>query len=318
MARRSQAVDLRFMQTVFGFDSVGAHWPESTVCIGVFDGVHLGHQAVIREAVSRARAAGRPAAAVTFDRHPMSVIAPDKKPKAVLSPRLNLAKMATQGLDICVIAVFDDAFAQISAEEFFANYLVGRLKATEMVIGHDFAFGHQRKGTPDWLAARITTHIHPPMEMDGLRISSSLVRQAIGEGRIADARRMLGGEYSLSGVVVRGQRLGTELGVPTANVLPLFDQVFPGAGIYAGRAFCEGRTYAAAISVGWRPTVPGAGYAIEAHLMDFAGGELYGREITLEFLERLRDELAFDNVEQLAEQMQMDIEGARKALIKHG
>ena len=269
------------MLTHYGLDSISAEWPESTVCIGVFDGVHLGHRAVIGEAVSRARAGGRPAVVVTLDRHPISVLAPERKPKMILPLQESLAKIAAIGVDVCAVAAFDRDLSTMTAESFFQDYLVRKLGAVEMVVGHDFAFGHKRQGTPEWLAERLPTHVHPPLEMDGNRISSSLIRAAISEGRLSDARRMLGSDYRLLGIVIRGQRLGTQLGVPTANLLPLYDQVLPSAGIYAGRAHCDGRDYSAAISVGWRPTVSDAGFAIEAHLMDYSGAELYGRNVSL-------------------------------------
>ncbi|MEO7453527.1 MAG: riboflavin biosynthesis protein RibF [Fimbriimonadales bacterium] len=306
------------MLTHYGLDSISAPWPKSTVCIGVFDGVHLGHQSVIKEAVSRAHGHGHPAVVVIFDRHPMTILAPDRKPKAVLTSEDNIEKIGRLGVDVCAVAAFDLELSTMSAERFFEDYLVKKLGAVEMVVGHDFAFGHKRQGTPEWLAQRIPTHVHPPMEMDGLRISSSLIRAAISEGRLSDARRMLGSDYRLTGSVVRGQRLGSVIGVPTANLLPLYDQVIPCAGIYAGRAVLEGRSFAAAVSVGNRPTVPGAGFAIEAHLMDYDGGDLYGRTLSVDFVERLRDELAFDNVEQLTQQMRIDMEDARVALTKHG
>ena len=129
---------------------------------------------------------------------------------------------------------------------------------------------------------------------------------------------MLGSDYRFVGVVVRGQRLGSDLGVPTANLTPLCDQVLPGAGIYAGRAMCQGKVFNAAVSVGFRPTVAGAGFAIEAHLMDYLGGDLYGRTVALDFVERLRDELTFENVEQMTDQMHMDISDARTVLTRHG
>ena len=306
------------MQTVYGLDSVATHWPSTTVCIGVFDGVHLGHQAVIGECVRRAKAAGRPSVVITFDRHPMSVLAPERCPKSVLAPDASLRKMQAIGLDAVVVTPFDKDFSEISAEDFYRNYLLGVLHAEEMVVGHDFAFGHGRRGTPEWLSTRIATHLHPPLELDGLRISSSAIRRAVTEGTVAEAARMLGGDYSLAGIVVRGQRLGSEIGVPTANLQPLFDQVVPSAGIYAGRAHVDGKSFAAAISVGYRPAVPGAGFAIEAHLMDFPGGDLYGRSLSLDFVERLRDETSFESMDKLTDQIRLDIEDARKALIKHG
>jgi riboflavin kinase/FMN adenylyltransferase len=236
----------------------------------------------------------------------------------VLPPQVSIAKIGQAGVDVCAVAAFDEALSTMSAETFFNDYLVGRLGAVDMVVGHDFAFGHNRQGTPEWLAGRISTFVHPPLELDGVRVSSSAIRAAIAEGRIADTQRMLGGDYSLSGIVVRGMQLGSEIGVPTANLQPLYDQVIPAAGIYAGRAIVEGQRYSAAISVGMRPTVPGAGFAIEAHLLDYRAGDLYGRTLSLDFIERLRDEWTFDSVEQLTDQMKRDIESAREVLTKNG
>ncbi|MDQ2985385.1 MAG: riboflavin biosynthesis protein RibF [Armatimonadota bacterium] len=306
------------MQTVFGLDAITTKWPPSTACVGVFDGVHLGHAAIIREAVSRARLAGRPAVALTFDRHPMAVLAPQNCPKSILAPHANLRKMEAMGLDVVVVATFDRPFSQLTASDFYRGVLLEKLNTAEMVVGHDFAFGHKRVGTAEWLAEQMPTHIHPPLEMDGVRISSSAVRKAIDDGRVADAGRLLGGSFCLEGVVVRGQRLGSRLGVPTANLSPLFNQVLPGAGIYAGRAEVRGNRYSCAISVGFRPTVSTAGFAVEAHLMDFKDGDLYGHSISLEFVERLRDEVAFESTSALTDQMHVDIENARKVLIHHG
>lgn len=306
------------MQTVFGLEAIATNWPPSTACVGVFDGVHLGHAAIIRETVSRARLAGRPAVALTFDRHPLAVLAPQKCPKSILAASANLRKMEGLGLDVTVVATFDRPFSELTAADFYRNVLLEKLNTAEMVVGHDFAFGHKRVGTAEWLAGQVPTHIHPPLELDGERISSSAIRAAIEDGRVADGARLLGGSFSLEGVVVRGQRLGSDLGVPTANLSLLFNQVVPGAGIYAGRAEVRGTKYPCAISVGFRPTVPTAGFAVEAHLLDFNDGDLYGHSISLDFVERLRDEVAFESISKLTDQMHADIENARKVLIHHG
>ncbi len=306
------------MQTIFGFDSIVRDWPETTVCIGVFDGMHLGHRSIVREAVDRARAEGRPSVAVTFDRHPMAVIAPSNCPQHISTLDDNLAEMAELGVDIAVVAVFDLAFSRLSADDFLQHYLLGKLCAREMVVGHDFALGHNRTGTTEWLSERIPTHVLPPLELDGERISSSRIRDYISQGRVNEAGRMIGGNYSLSGSVTRGQRLGTELGVPTANLVPIIDQVLPAPGIYAGLSSVDGRVYSAAVSVGFRPAVPDAGFAVEAHFMDYSGGDLYGRTISLEFVDRLRDELNFESLAALKQQMNVDIERAREVLVHHG
>jgi riboflavin kinase/FMN adenylyltransferase len=248
----------------------------------------------------------------------MSVVTPQSCPQSISTPNIILTKMEDLGVDVTVVATFDLAFSQLSADVFLNEYLVEKLNAREIVVGHDFAFGHKRAGTAEWLSERVPTHIHAALELEGARISSSRIRECISGGRVAEAARMLGRDYSLTGIVTRGQRLGTELGVPTANLQPVFGQVLPAAGIYAGRCSVDGKDFAAAISVGFRPTIPGAGFAVEAHFMDYAGGDLYGRTFTLEFVERLRDELNFGSLTELQEQMGVDIENAREALVHHG
>jgi riboflavin kinase/FMN adenylyltransferase len=306
------------MQTVFGFDAITSDWPESTVCIGVFDGMHLGHQAIVRETVTRARDKGRPSIAITFDRHPLATISPEHCPPSISTPDAKLERFAQEGVDVAVIATFDLAFSQLAANDFFSSYLLARLHAKEMVVGHDFAFGYKRTGTTDWLSSRIQTDVIPALVLDGERISSSRVRDLITQGHVSKAARLLGRNFTLGGVAVRGQRLGSKLGVPTANLVPVLDQVVPSPGIYAGFSTIDGRAHSAAISVGFRPAVPGAGFAVEAHFMDFAVRDLYGRSIPLEFVERLRDELNFDSLTELKHQMDLDIKRAREVLVNHG
>ena len=306
------------MQTAFGFDSLHILWPGCCLCIGVFDGVHRGHAAVIRETVRRARSDGVPAVALTFDRHPLALLSPGNAPRQLLSPAANMIQMCALGVDAAIVVAFDKEFSELSAEDFFADYLVARLKATRVCVGHDFAFGHKRLGTAQWLAQRIDTFIQPPVEIDGIRISSTAIRQAILKGDVGTAARMLGRNFILSGVTVPGQRLGKQLGVPTANLSCIYSQVIPASGIYAGRAHIDGKVFSAAISVGDRPSVPGAGFAVEAHLLDYEGGELYGRSLDLEFAERIRDELSFESTGDLVNQMILDIEETRSILVKHG
>jgi riboflavin kinase/FMN adenylyltransferase len=306
------------MQLALGFDSLTIDWPNCTLCIGVFDGVHLGHAAVISENVRRARNSGTPAVALTFDRNPLSVVAPQSAPKSILSPARKICKLAELGLDAVIIARFDDAFSLLTRDEFYESYLRKHLRATEICVGHDFAFGHKREGTAQWLAQRITTHIHPALEIAGEKVSSTLIRTAIACGDVKTAAEFLGAAYILSGVIVSGQKLGRQLGVPTANLSPIHDQVIPASGIYAGRASIGSDVYAAAISVGYRPTIAGAGFAVEAHLLDYGGGDLYGRAIDLEFAERLRDEARFDSETDLVIQMNLDIQKAREVMVNHG
>lgn len=303
---------------LLGFDAISRDWPESTVCIGVFDGMHLGHRVIVQSTIDRARSDGRPSIAITFDRHPLAVLSPSTCPQNISTLDTNLEILEELGVDVVVVATFDVDFSRMPAEHFFQNVLIDKLHTREVVVGHDFGFGYKRKGTAEWLSERVLTHVLPAFERDGVRVSSSRIRELVAAGRITEAASLLGRNFSLEGVVVRGKRLGTELGVPTANLVPTINQVQPAPGIYAGRCSLRGANYAAAISVGYRPAVPGAGFAIEAHLLDFVGNDLYGQVISLEFVERLRDELSFDSMTALKKQMSVDIESARSVLVKHG
>ena len=217
-------------------------------------------------------------------------------------------------VDAAVIAVFDKSFSEQSPEEFLENVLREKLRAEQVVVGHDFAFGHKRAGTPEWLSRRIPTTVLGPIERDGRRVSSTEIRADIEAGKVAQAAELLGSAYTLSGTVEKGNQLGRKLGVPTANVAPSFDLMLPRDGIYAGFASVERNRYMAAISIGSRPAVDGAGFAIEAHLLDFGDRDLYGRAIEVEFIMRLRDELWFENQDALIVQMRRDLDETRAVL----
>ncbi|MGI8924571.1 MAG: riboflavin biosynthesis protein RibF [Fimbriimonadales bacterium] len=302
------------MQTVFGLETLSPGWAESTVCIGVFDGVHLGHQSVIRAACDNARANSRPAVAVTFDRNPLAVLRPERCPKTILGQNAKLAKIAALGIDLTLVTTFDKSFSQMPAQEFLENELRARICAKKVVVGHDFALGKDRVGTAAWLSERIPTEILPPLEQRGRRVSSTEIRKDVAEGQVAEAAALLGGPYELAGIVAKGQQLGKKLGIPTANIVPIIDQVIPKDGIYACFGTAPQGRFQAAVSLGTRPAIEGAGFAIEAHLLDFPDRDLYGRFLSLEFVARLRDELWFDSHENLVAQIRLDIENARETL----
>ena len=301
------------MRTLFGMEGLRP-LPESTVCIGVFDGVHLGHRSVIQRAVSMARENSRPCVLFTFDRHPMAILAPENCPKELIPLEWKLKRIDDQGVDVCILAQFDEEFAQQTRDEFLNNILVKQLSAKEVIVGHDFAFGKGRSGTGEWLAKQIPTTIVEARESEGERVSSTQIRQLIEAGSIEMANKLLGDTFLASGVVMKGQKLARTWGIPTINLALLTQQVIPGFGIYAGRALTEVGQYSAAISVGNRPTFEGAGFAIEAHLLDFPGVNLYGTAVVLEFHYFLRTEAKFDNVELLIEQIKLDCVEAKSLM----
>lgn len=291
----------------FGVDLIVAEWPESIVCIGTFDGVHRGHQALIQTAVNQARARELPAVIVTFDRHPAAILAPDHKPASLGTLEQNVIAMRELGAGVCVILPFNEELRQTPAEHFLERILQGRLHASALVVGHDFAMGRDRVGTADWLAQRIPTTILSPVEEAGVRISSSAIRDAIAAGRVEEAAGYLGRPYALRGVVMGGQKLGRTLGYPTINLARSTDQAIPADGVYAGRAQTPRGQFRAAISIGMRPAVQGKHRTVEAFLLDYPGDSLYGQAVELSFVARLRDELPFASLEDLVAQMAKDV-----------
>jgi riboflavin kinase / FMN adenylyltransferase len=274
------------------------------VAVGTFDGVHRGHREVIRGADT----------VLTFDPHPLSVIAPARAPLLLTTVERKAELVAGLGVDELVIVPFDEAFAALTAGEFVDRVLVDRLGATHVSVGENFRFGHGAEGDPARLAAddRFETRIARLLEVDGEVVSSSHIRGLVLGGAVEYADELLGAPFTITREVVHGDKRGRELGFPTANLLPAVGYVTPGHGVYACRAtIASGETYAAATNVGVRPMfVTGRGELIEAFLLDF-DGDLYDQPLRLEFLKRLRGEKRFDSVDALVEQMGRDVGEAR-------
>ncbi|GIV21046.1 MAG: riboflavin biosynthesis protein [Armatimonadota bacterium] len=286
----------------------------SVVTIGVFDGVHRGHRAILSVAVQRAQQQGIPAVAITFDRHPQEALQPEKPPPYLTTLTTRLRLLLENGAQDVLVLRFDRDLAALHPEEFLQSVLHKRLNARRIVVGGDFRFGYRRLGSVDYLRevqSRFGFEVEavPDVLYRGERISSSRIRQALHEGEVREASLMLGRAYALEGVVVRGQQLGRKLGYPTVNLNLLTPQLVPRDGIYAGRLLHlrTGNVYPAAISVGVRPTVDGTRRTIEAYLLGFSGS-LYGEEVHLAFFHRLRDERKFESLHALKEQMDRDVQ----------
>jgi riboflavin kinase/FMN adenylyltransferase len=306
--------------------------PEGTVVtIGAYDGVHLGHRTVIGEVRARAAAQGRRSAVVTFDRHPAQVIRPDSAPLLLTDLDQKLELLAATGVDYTMVVRFDLERATETAEHFVETVLVDCLRASSVVVGEDFHFGHNRRGNvtlltemgallgfdvlghklvgPDGNAAR-----------DDAQVSSTAIRRALHEGRLIDANLMLGRPHEMRGVVVRGDQRGRTLGFPTANVAIPPEMLMPGDGIYAGwleRGVGTGaaQLLPAAIYVGKRPTFydDRAMTLLEVHVLDFAG-DLYGESVGVRFTHRIRPDARFASVDELAVQLAADCDRARQLL----
>lgn len=296
----------------------------SEVTIGAYDGVHLGHQALISDLRRRARDSGRASVVVTFDRHPAMVVRPESAPLLLTDLHQKLELLAATGVDYTLVVHFDRARAEESAEDFVTEVLVGCLRARGIVVGEDFHFGHGRKGNVALLRAMGAEH---GFEVEGKRlvpdddgripVSSTRIRTLISEGRVHEAERLLGRRHQVRGVVEPGDgRAGPLLGYPTANVAVPADILLPANGIYAGwYGRPDGSVYAAALSVGLRPTFypEGGPRLLEAHLLDF-DGSLYGEVARIDFAGWMREEEKFDNVEDLVRRMEGDVATARSML----
>lgn len=287
------------------------------VAIGAFDGVHLGHQALLSDMVARARNAGCAAVAVTFDPHP-AVFLHGRRPSFYLSTQADkAARIAALGLDGLVVQAFDAEFANTPAAQ-YVDLLLRHTRLRELTCGRDFALGHNREGNVAYLqragAAAGFINVAAPVLVDGEVVSSTRIRQALRDGAVEQATRLLGRPFELAGEVVTGKQRGRTIGIPTANVTVPEELAAPAVGVYAAEAALPGgERHLAVVNIGYRPTFNNAEPrpTCEAHVLDFAG-DLYGRVVRLAFTRRLRGEFKFDGVEALVAQIQRDIAEARR------
>lgn len=293
------------------------------VAIGTFDGVHLGHQAIIRRAIEIARERGMPAMALTFEPHPIAVLRPELRTTVLTQPSLKAQVIERLGVDELLVVPFTKAFARIRAER-FAEMLAGApIGAHAVVVGESFRFGHGGAGTASLLVqfgrGRGLTVETPGVVTsdDGKPISSTRIRRLVATGHLAEVVPLLGRPHSVDGTVVVGDQRGRAIGLPTANVAVAEGAAMPGRGVYAGRAVLADGRAAAALNVGFAPTFATAGRGrpalrLEAFLLDHDGSDLYGQTIRIEFLERLRDERRFASPEELLAQVREDVARTRQ------
>lgn len=288
------------------------------VALGTFDGVHMGHRALIAEVVARARELDVLASVATFDPMPLEVLRPSAAPLRLSTLDQRAALIAEQEPDELLIVRFDSELARLEPIEFVEQTLVRALRVVWVVIGENFRFGRGASGDAALLAELGPTHgfgvsAVPLQRIEGERVSSSWIRELVSKGEVEHAARLLGRDPWLEGTVERGDARGRELGVPTANLAIERTSVRPARGVYAGMAVLgDGRRIPAAISVGWNPTFgEGRPLTVEAHLLDFSG-DLYDQRLRLEFRKFLRHELRFESVDELVAQMRLDIEQTRQ------
>jgi riboflavin kinase/FMN adenylyltransferase len=294
----------------------------TVLTLGVFDGLHLGHQQIMRQVVGRASAVAAVPTAITFDPHPRAVLHPESAPPLLQTLDQRLAGLEFLGIEQAIVIPFSREFAAQPAEEFLQNIIHDRLHASEVYLGKGFAFGKNRGGNIDLLrtmsnSLRFVADEVDEVRLRGQRISSSRIRELLAEGRVNRARRMLGRPYGVEGVIIRGLRRGHTIGFPTANLMP-HNRVIPRYGVYATATLIDGTWRRGVTNIGVRPTFETAAEpSIETYIFDF-DGDLYGDVLRVRFLQRIRDERKFSGIDELKAQIEKDTGRTRNYFARSG
>lgn len=312
------------MRRWHGLDDVPADWGRSVATIGVFDGVHRGHQTIVGRARELARSLGLPVVVITFDPHPDEVVRPGSHPPLLSSPKRRAEILAGLGVDAVMVLPFTLELSQMTPDDFVQSILVERLHASRVVVGENFRFGHKARGDVALLAELGDKYDFTaegvPLVANGETISSSFVRERLAAGDVEGAAGALGRPHRVEGVVVRGHQRGRALGFPTANLETLPYTAIPTDGVYAGWLECFPVTagdaaetrWPAAISIGTNPTFDGMERSVEAYALDRDDLDLYGEHVAVDFAVRIRDTLKFDSVDALIAEMRRDVDRARE------
>jgi riboflavin kinase/FMN adenylyltransferase len=303
---------MQIVENLAAFDTRA--YPKPVLALGNFDGVHLGHQAIFQHVVTRAREVDGTSMVFTFEPHPLQVLAPEKAPPLLTTYAQKIRLIAALGITVGLRVPFTEQFARQEPIAFVREVLWRHLGIHEVVVGHDFRFGHRRAGTVDFLQAqaehfgyRVT--VIPAIMQEDTVVSSSNIRRLLLQGQVEQAARLLGRHYAIEGPVVEGFRRGRQLGFPTANVRPV-NAIVPHKGVYTVRVEWDNCLYPGVANVGYNPTFGNQALSVEAHLFD-VDADLYGATVRVEFLHRIRDERKFASVEELAAQIASDAQEAR-------
>ena len=304
------------MEIIRDLETLTRH-PYPVTAIGNFDGVHMGHRAILKAAIDRARAAAGTAFALTFDPLPAKLLFPDRAPALILIPDDKLELLRLSGIDGVIVIKFTLDLSMLPPRDFVRDYMSGKIGVREVVVGQNFRFGHNRAGTAAVMVdlgreLGFDTDVVGPVKVDGIEVSSTRVREAIAIGDTHRASRLLGRYHFLSGTVVRGRERGRTIGFPTAN-LASETECIPPDGVYATRVILDDGAYPSITNVGMRPTFSESARSIEAHIFDF-NRDIYDKRIKLELLERIRPEKKFENAEALKTQIAEDLKKAREIL----
>lgn len=308
-----------FPETPISGTKKGLTYP--VITIGNFDGLHLGHQVIIRSVVKEAEIKGGTGIVVTFEPHPFSLLAPDRPLKLLTSFDERMRLIEGLGVDMVICARFDEKFSHLSPYEFAVNILHGEIGAKEIYVGEDFAFGYKRSGKIEDLRRfggefGFKVDTIPPVILDGERVSSSRIRGLIGDGRVGESARLLGRSYSIEGLVVAGKNRGKDLGYPTANVRPP-DEMIPKDGVYAVKVTLDATSMDGVTYIGNQPTFGINEKMVEVHIFN-CDKKIYGKRIRITFIEHIRDDVTFESRDLLIGQIKDDIRRAKELLLFQG
>jgi len=310
------------VKIIDGADSIHERFPYPVLTIGNFDGVHLGHQAIFRMLIERAREKQGTSIVFTFIPHPLRVIAPERAPKLITNYKDKFQLIENAGIDIIICTNFTKEFANITAEDFVTNFLCKILGVKEIFIGSNYLFGKGRKGSPELLKeigekCGFSVTVIDEININNSVPSSSGIRTLIAKGKVDAASILLGRAYSVEGIVIEGAKRGKNiLHIPTANLLTA-NELLPKDGVYAVTAEINGKKYGGATNIGFNPTFGDKNFSFETHILDF-NGELPGKIMRVSFIKRIRDEIKFSNAYDLEAQIQKDIENVKSILKNYG
>jgi riboflavin kinase/FMN adenylyltransferase len=304
------------MQVILNLNELTEPLTNPVLTIGNFDGVHKGHLALFDKVKERAKAIGGQSVVMTFEPHPLKVMRPADGPRLITHTGQKLELIEKAGIDIIVCVSFDREFAAIPARDFIENILVQKIGIKEIVVGYDYTFGHNREGDINLLREignkrGFVVHLVGPIQIDQTLVSSTSIRRMIQEGRLAEAKVLLGRDFEVQGTVVKGHnRGGRLLGFPTANLNP-HGELLPKRGVYAVKLVVDDVLYNGVTNVGYNPTFGDTGLTVETHVLGYSG-DLLGKTIKVRFIERLRDEKTFKSLEELSDQIAQDIAHAKE------
>ena len=305
------------MKVIREIETIRKPFKDPVITIGNFDGVHRGHRALFQRVIDWAKKLGGESVVMTFDPHPLQVLAPEKGPDFITPHARKLQLIQQEGIDGVIVVPFSRDFARISAHDFVKDLLVDRIGIKGIVVGYDYRFGRGREGNIKMLrdlGSRYGFQVEmvSGVELDGTVVSSTAIRHLIREGNLTEAAKLLGRPYEVTGRVIQGKERGRLLGFPTANVR-VESQVPPKPGVYAVEVELNGEIYGGAANFGYNPTFGDKEASLEVHILDF-DEDIYGQELTVRFIERLRDEKRFDGPEALMAQIRKDVAKARQIL----